>query len=301
MTLANHSNEHMIDSVVVASNRDLSLLDGCLRSLEPLTTRNGIQLIVARAARPASSMPRLAEQFPFATFLEAPRESSIPCLRGLGLLHASGRATAVTEDHCIASPDWLDRLSAAIGSADVVGGSMDNAQRGSVNWGAYFSEYGLFSPTRPERFGGLPLLTGANVAYVERVRARVASWAAQGWWENRIHARLHEDGYSLRFARDARVLQNSQYQLLSFCRDRFQHGRNYAQTQGETQPLAWRVARATSAPMLALVLTARVARASAALHRGAFARALPFTIAFLASWSAGEAAGYLSASAPFQS
>lgn len=288
----------MIDSVVIASNRVESLLKACLVSLEPLTGRNGIELIVARAAASGPSIRQLAQQYPYATFLEAPAGSSIPHLRGIGLAHASGRATALTEDHCIASPEWLDRLSAAMRSADVAGGSMDNAQHTrSVNWGAYFSEYGLFSSTRraPED-QTFPLLTGANVAYGERVRARVATLATQGWWENRIHAQLHKEGCILRFVPDALVLQNAQYQLLSFCRDRFQHGRNYARTRLAGQPAPLRWALAASAPLLAVLLTARVARASAGLHKAAFVRALPFTVAFLASWSAGEAVGYLGAS-----
>jgi hypothetical protein len=46
-------------------------------------------------------------------------------------------------------------------------------------------------------------------------------------------------------------------------------------------------------PLLPPVLLARIARAAAGEDRLAFLRALPVTAGFLASWAAGEAAGYL--------
>lgn len=282
----------LIGSLVVASNRSAALLDACLASLRAVQ-QHGVEIIVARPENLDPPIPALRRRYPFATFIEAPRASTIPHLRGIGLSRSRGGATAVTEDHCLATDGWLAAFESAIPGADVVGGSVGNARERPVDWAAYYSEYGLFSWTRPAApEQSMPLLTGANVVYRDTVRDRVAAWASDGVWENVIHARLHAEGCALRFAPDARLLQNQEYGLLSFCRDRFQHGRAYAanRTVGAA-PRRW--AAAGAAPVLTVVLLARVARASASVNPGAFVRALPYTAAFLASWSLGEAAGYL--------
>ncbi len=283
----------MIGSIVVASNRSAALLDACLGALRTIAQQRSVDIIVARPANLDPPSADLRQRYPDVTFVQARRASAIPELRGLGLSHASGGATAVIEDHCLATEGWLDAFERALPGADVVGGSMGNARERPVDWAAYYSEYGLFSWTRPlPATASTPLLTGANVVYAETVRPRVADWASKGLWENVIHARLHAEGCALRFAPDARLLQNQEYDLFAFCRDRFQHGRAYAahRTIG-AGPLRW--AAAAAAPLLTAVLLARVARASAALNPGAFVRALPYTAVFLASWSIGEAAGYL--------
>jgi hypothetical protein len=291
----------MIGSVVVASNRDVSLLDACLTSLHPAVRRSGIQLIVVRPVDTAPSFAELRGLYPYAIFVEAAARSGIPHLRGIGLSRAGGRATGVTEDHCLASDGWVDTLSRGMAGADVVGGAIGNAQFRSVDWGAYFAEYGLFGSTRPEASSSeMPLLSGANVAYAENVRPRVAEWATQGVWENVVHARLHDAGHVLRFVRDAHILQNERYDFRGFCRDRYEHGRNYALVRYEGRSRAVRWVSAMTKPALAILLTARVGRASAALDPPAFMRALPYTCAFLTSWATGEAMGCLRASAQKQ-
>lgn len=139
----------------------------------------------------------------------------------------------------------------------------------------------------------MPLLTGANVAYGPRVRADVARRARAGAWEDVIHAELAREGRTLRFVGAARVLQNDTYHFGAFCRDRYDHAVSYARTRLAENPGTSRALRIASTPLLPGVLTARVGRAALREHPGAFLRALPFTVAFLASWAAGEAVGYL--------
>ncbi len=146
------------------------------------------------------------------------------------MAQASGDVVALTEDHCIADENWVEALTlSASGDADVVGGGMDNARRSrAVDWAAYFAEYGFFSPERPERAEGPPLLTGANVAYKRHVIADVIGWAQDGEWENVAHTRLVARGSMLRFARTAAIYQNQTYSVAAFCADRYEHGRDYA-------------------------------------------------------------------------
>jgi hypothetical protein len=207
---------------------------------------------------------------------------------------ASGDVVALTEDHCIADPNWVESLMhSAQSDADVIGGGMDNAQRArAVDWAAYFAEYGFFAPNRPDRGDGVPLLTGANVAYKRHVIADVIGWAQEGEWENVAHTRLVAQGSMLRFARTAAIYQNQTYSLKAFCIDRYQHGRDYARKRLVEDPGARRWLLLAATPLLPPLLSWRVARAAARTRLGAFLRALPATFVFLTAWSVGEGVGY---------
>ena len=279
-------------SVTVAANRAPELLRACLTSLVPQCSAHAAELIVVRAG-PGSELEQLARDWPTVRFIAAPLDATIPQLRGLGLQAATGDFVALTEDHCVAAPDWLSALVAAAGPEVVaVGGGMGNAQtRRAVDWGAYFSEYGFFDASRPA--GDDALLTAANVAYRRPVLRQVTEGALAGDWENVVHGRLQAQGLATRFASRAVIRQNRTYHLGDFCRDRFEHGRDYARARLAEEPGTNRWVRTLACVALPFVLTLRVARAAGRSDPAAFLRALPATFTFLAAWSIGEVAGYL--------
>lgn len=283
-------------SVVVASNRDPSLLRSCLASLRPQCGRIGAELIVVRAGvNAAPDVAELRRSMPEVRFVDAPTVATIPELRGIGMGQALGRVVAITEDHCVAHEAWLDALLARFSAAaPVVGGGMGNAQRRrAVDWGAYFSEYGFFAETRREPAAGQrPLLTGANVAYAREIAREVGDWARGGEWENVAHDRLAARGVAMRFARDAVVYQNKNYRLVEFCVDRYEHGRDFARKRLAETAGAPRWLLAAASVLLPPLLVLRVARAAAPGRWLTFLRALPATFAFLTAWSIGEAVGY---------
>ena len=86
--------------------------------------------------------------------------------------------------------------------------------------------------------------------------------------------------------------QNQSRAFGAVCRNRFEHGRNYARTRSQRLSGWGRVAHLTATPALALVLAARIARTVDAEERRDFLRALPATLTFLGAWAIGEAAGY---------
>jgi hypothetical protein len=287
-------------TVVVASNRSRALLNSCLASLLPQCNRAVAELIVARACGAAELM-ELRAAFPLARFISAPATATIPELRGLGLAESTGDIVALTEDHCVADPEWVETLQRnAHGPADVIGGGMGNAQRDrAVDWAAYFSEYGFFADTRPESPSDeRPLLTGANVAYKRSVVGDVTKWASEGEWENVAHNRLLARGTRMRFVRSAAVYQNKNYRFTEFCVDRYEHGRDFARKRLAEDPGSRRWLLFLASPLLPAILTWRVARATAPTRWGTFLRALPSTVAFLTAWSVGEAVGYLRGAAP---
>jgi GT2 family glycosyltransferase len=282
-------------SVVVASFRSRDDLRQCLQSLIPQCTRSGAELIVVRP--PIDPPGTLGEITAGCRLVEAHPGDNIPRLRGRGMAVADGNWVAVAEDNCIADERWLTALISAAESddADVLGGSMGNAQTSrAIDWAAFFSEYGYYAPNRPSTLpGGPPLVTGANVAYHRRIVSDVAQWAMNGDWENVIHGRLYGSGKRFRLVPEARLLQNLRYGLVEFCKDRFEHGRNYARTRSRDMKLPARLFFTAASAGLPFFRAAKLGAAADPAERGSFLRALPATMAFLAAWSAGEVAGYV--------
>lgn len=281
-------------SVVVASVGSLELLSECLESLRSQCRDLHAEVVVARAARePEAAFARVAN---WCRRVSAPAEAGLPVVRGLGLDGALGEWVAVTEDNCLADPDWLARLLAGTEyGVHVLGGRVGNARRDRrIDRGAYYAEYGIYGPgPGRERRGAAPLVTGANAAYHRIVVPSVSAWARGGLWEHEIHDRLHAAGHAIRVVPDARVRQNARHRLGAFCRDRYAHGRGFAAVRGRGRPAWRRAALLAVTPALPVVLAARIARAVDAEERRYFAGALPATLLFLGAWSLGEAAGYL--------
>lgn len=276
----------------MVSFRSLDVLAQSLDSLRPQCARLGAELILIRRER--ESVAALTNIATGCRIIPAPADANVPRLRGLGLAQAGGEWVALTEDHCVADPGWLDALlKAGEPEVQVLGGSMGNAKRDrATDCGAFFSEYGFFGANGSYAAGGPPLVTGANVAYHRSVVAKVATWATDGSWENVIHDRLHDAGHRFRLVPAARVRQNLSYRLAPFCRDRFEHGRDYAATRARGLPFWRRAALMAATPVLPALLAARVARLVDREERREFQRALPMTLTFLAAWSIGEAVGY---------
>ncbi|MES2304436.1 MAG: hypothetical protein V4558_02975 [Gemmatimonadota bacterium] len=279
-------------SVVLASCRSSALLLESVAALLPQCRLLGAELVVARATPivPDPELPAGVRVVP------CPADATIPGLRGAGLAAATGDWVALTEDNCIAASNWLVELSGGFpGEATVVGGTMGNARPARpIDGGAAFAEYGFFGPDQVEpSAGSAPLITGANVAYHRSIVGKVALWALAGDWEDVIHGRLASEGAHFRVMRRAMVEQNLQYQLSAFCLDRYQHGRDYARVRSRGLTFPARLVRAAATPLLPPVLGARIWRSAGRAAPQSFVRALPYTLAFLAAWAAGEAVGYL--------
>lgn len=274
-------------SVAIASFRGLASLERTLRAVVAQTTE-AAEIVVSRAG---NDVDALAAQYPQVRFLTFPTITSLPTLRGRALTATSGDPVALTEDHCVPDPQWLQAFcEARAQGAEVIGGGMSHMASGQlIEWGVYFSEYGFFSHTRPAA-PGVPLVTGANVAYARTIVTELSEWMAHGAWENVVHDRLAARGVPFHFSREARVQHGHRYTFLAFCVDRYQHGRDYARDRlRERGSNRW--ARAAVAPLLPFVLFHRVTRAAAGESRAAYWAASPYTLAFLAAWALGEAAG----------
>jgi len=280
-------------SVVVASLRTRDLAAQTVASLLPQCLARQAELVVAwRGSDDRDSDPVFAG----CVVVPCPSEATLPMLRGAGLAAAKGDRVLLTEDNCVARPDWVERLAAGLDEGvDVAGGTMGNAHPDrSVDTAAYLAEYGFFGPLlRAPGGGASPFVTGANVAYSRAVVSQAAEWALEGAWEGTIHHRLLALGTRFALVPDAVVEQNLRYRFGEFCRDRFGHGRTYASGRRAEWGLGKRLVMACATPILPFLLTWRAWQHAGRSDPGGFLRALPLTLSFLGAWGMGEAAGYI--------
>lgn len=280
-------------SIVLASCRSRALLEESLAAILPQAGAHGAEVIVARTEPAASSEPPLP---PSVRLVHCPATATIPEIRGAGLVAATGEWVALTEDNCVAGDRWIDELAAGFDAGTpVVGGAMENARpERAIDCGAGFAEYGFFGPGQPAPTGNTPpLVTGANVAYHRTIVGEVASWALAGDWEDVIHHRLAARGLRFRVMPAARVGQNLHYDFGAFCRDRYEHGRDYARVRSRGLAAPKRLVMAAATPLLPPLLASRIWRSAGRAAPATFGRALPWTLAFLTAWAVGEAVGYL--------
>lgn len=275
--------------MVLASHQPDGQLSASMARLVPQCTETGAELIVARGTHVPPAIERDATQI-----VRCPGNASMPQVRGAGLAVATGDLVLLTEDNCVVAGDWIGRIAAGIApDADVAGGVVGNARLASaIDAAAGFAEYGFYGPFQPD--AAVPALASANVAYRRRVVDSVAEWSLAGTWESWIHERLAQGGARFTLIRDAIVEQNNKHRAGRFCRNRYEHGREYAVHRGAARSRRTRFLLTAGTLLLPPVLTWRVWRRAGRAAPGAFLRALPCTLLFFGAWSAGEASGYLS-------
>lgn len=282
-------------SVVVASFRPMPVLRDALAALRPQCDRPDVELIVARGGAGGIERTTL-DLVPGCRVVPCSPAATLPMIRGAGLRAARGDIALLTEDNCVPAAEWVDRLvdSVRLGAA-VAGGTVGNLRDSrAVDIAGYLAEYGAFGPGRsPVAPGPMIALSGANVAYARTVLGSAAEAMAAGAWEGEVHARLAGEGARFALVPEARVNQNLKFETGPYCRERNAHGQWYGSTRSAGWPLLHRALAAAGSVLLPVLLTARAWRNAGRLAPGRFFQALPFTLLFVAAWSAGEATGYI--------
>ena len=281
-------------AVAVASAGDPALLEACLDALETARGRmaHAAPVVVARSSVAGDVSP-LFEVRPWAKLVVVDGAPEIPVLRGSAMRRVDTDWVALTEDLFLPDPEWLANLERlAKPGVDVIGGSVGNARNDAVSHAAYLTDYGTFPPERPAE-ADVPALTGSNVTYGPAVRATAAQWASEGEWEHVIHDRLKEEGATLSFEPSARVDHNATYVFRELLGVRFRHGLQYARDRMAEHGSDGRIVRVLLAPLLPVLMTLRLARATARQDMKRFVSAAPFVVAFYCAWIAGETLAFL--------
>jgi glycosyltransferase involved in cell wall biosynthesis len=223
------------------------------------------------------------------------RDSTLPQMRSSALQAARGRIVVVTEDHCVAAPDWLQRVQEAFvrePAAVAVGGCVVNGLVDSAfDWATYLCEYAAFAPPLA---ADAPLV-GTNTAYLrERLVAQSPHALVDGFWESTVHPALQRAGHKLLSNDQMRVSHCKRFTLRGFINQRCIYSRHYAGSRFAPDSWTQRMAAALLSPLLPALLAVRLARVALSkpdLIRPSL-RAAPYLLLFYLVWACGEMVGY---------
>lgn len=134
-------------SIVVATGEPWPTIEPCLERILPQAEAVGAEVIVADGGG------TVAEHLSGVTTVVIPGASVFE-LRARAAERATGEIVAFTEDHCMAEPDWCERILAAHENAPnlaMIGGAMQNGSTSRlIDWANFLP---VFSPFMPPLVG----------------------------------------------------------------------------------------------------------------------------------------------------
>lgn len=272
------------------------------RSLDALAAQDigrEYEVIVAADSR-MEGVAGLAPSFPDVTFLSKAGCNTPIELTTLGLQAAQGERIVLTEDSCVARPDWLARITEAPWEGRAAVGGIVEATPGisAAMWAFCYVDF--FRYMRPVSDGPAPTLSVCNVAYHSSHLAAVADKWRDGFHETVINGALAGMFGPLWFLPSAEVRVRRDVTFGDAVYERYAFGRLFGATRIARETLGRRLYYAAVSPALPFLLMARMlgkARQEEALMRQ-FVMALPSIVVMVAAWSWGEWMGYLTARRP---
>lgn len=282
-------------SVIVAAQDAGAVLEACLAGLEARIDAPDLEIIVASPANIASQR---AARFRGVKCIGAESPASVPVLWTRGIEASNGKLVALTIENCVPEPHWIARMLEAQNQAcAAVGGAIEpDPGAGWIDWAVYFCRYSNYMLPFDARF--LDDLAADNVCYKRESLEPFMPSAADGFWEALIHAQMRAAGEKL--YSDPRMIVRWAGGITArrFLARRFIHARYFAARRSAGFTTGQRLARAVGAPAVPFLLLKRIAGRirGRRRHGGRFLIALPLVFCFLASWAAGECAGYLAGS-----
>lgn len=240
----------------------------------------------------------IAERYPAVRLIACPAHTSLPEMRTLAFDAARGDLIAVTEDHCVPMPGWLDLVSRTFRSADpdivAIGGSVQNGVTDTgFDWATFLCEYSFFSPPVAEGEGGV--LPGMNIVYRRSALQSVPRAAlTSGFWETTVHPLLLAQGHRFLSLNALRMYHCKKFSVRLFMAQRFLYSRYYAGIRFGRGQTAQRLAATAATVLLPPLLLWRMQKSVRAKGLGReFLQALPALSMMVVVWSIGEGVGYL--------
>ena len=299
---------HPVLSVVVTIASDtlhgpsVDHLRPCLESLARQNNPPEMEVIVPH--QPGfTGINELGKEFPAVHFLEicglrrytgrAGSREHHNELRARGVAAARGEIIALTEDHAVADPEWCSNIVEAHRKpVAAVGGAIENAAPGLLNWAVYFREFGQYQNPIREKEAFDP--SDVNVSYKRSALAAVRDAWIDTFEERTVHWAIRESGRRIGFSpRVITYQKRMNLNLASALRERWIWGRSYGSWRGLSglARFVW-VFISLGLPVI------MVARAIATIARkrrnaGVFLKAFPLLILMTAAWCGGEMSAYL--------
>ncbi|MFO0809722.1 MAG: glycosyltransferase [Gemmataceae bacterium] len=280
-------------SVVIASVNGFPCLGECLDAL--LRQEGGVPfevLVVDRCEERTRAEFRRRFPDPPIRLIPVAGRPSIPALRAIGIRQARGQMVAVTEDHCLAPPRWVETIwKAHEAGLRIVGGAVANGATWRVtDWAVFFCEYAGSMPPMPT--GRVADTPGNNTAYDRRLLDRLGPEIGAEVWESFLHRRLREFGEEFVLDPGMEIVHKKEFGFWYFLSQRYHYSRSFAGMRLAGAPTWKRGAYAASTALLPGLLLARIGREVWRKGRiRTLLPTLPALAAFLAVWAWGEAVG----------
>jgi hypothetical protein len=283
-------------SVVIASAAGGNFLFRCLDSVIEQARIQKAEVIVVDRTGEATTI-RIQELYPTVITIrtDPAQHKSIPELRMLGALRATGAIVAVIEEHCVAPPNWIETIQASLQEGDVaIGGPiLDNNFNRIRDWVVYFSEYHNYLP--PWAKGERYVLNGANIAYDRKTLLEFTEILNSGYWEVVLHPLLAKRGH-FRAIPTMGVHHTGPFDYGYYLSQRYLLSRVWGGTQREKVSTLKRFTYLVAAPIFPLLLLMRITHR--VLKSGQFLKhyllALPLLVPVAGAYVWGEWLGYLS-------
>lgn len=284
-------------SIVVVTLVDATHLANCLTALAQQSTSARYEVIVPADSK-LGDISALQVEHTDARFIKLDGNLTYAQLRAAGARNANGRLLAVTEDHCLPDPDWVDNIvNEHNGQHLAIGGTVTkDAPDKTLNWAVYFLDYLRYSP--PAEGHETHELTDLNVSYKMDALQKIAGVWQDEFHEPSVHAALEAMGGTLWLSPNVRVHQRRNLTLGHALWDRYAFGRLFGSTRVASVGMGKRLVYAAMSPALPALLVIRlfghIKRKN--IHKKEFLRALPAIILLGSAWAWGEMIGYLTGS-----
>ncbi|MCE9594278.1 MAG: glycosyltransferase [Planctomycetes bacterium] len=297
--MAASSVDHQRVSVAVVGICSARHVERCLQALEHQQGAPPFDVVVAYDPH-MQGVDEIAKRFPKVRFVSNAGQRNPLELASRALKEASGEVLLLTEDHCIARPDWVKTLVKAheTPGRSVIGGVVEIADGATAtDWAFYFVDF--FRYARPAPRGGSPTLTVCNVSYKKEQLA-----AIRDVWDVYFHETAINDALRTKFGElvlepDAEVTMGRHVEFGHAVYERYAFGRLFGCTRLLFVP-GKRLFYCLFAPALPLMLLGRMAQKafrSPRLTRDFLRSLFPLTTMVL-WWSWGEWLGYVTKKHP---
>ena len=288
---ANLHDDRIAASVVIAAWPDLDGMTECLASLVSQQDAATEILVIGGASFPAE----LGMRFSSVRWLQGSPDMLVPHLWSIGLNSSRGQIVAITTARFVPARDWLKHIYEAhkrLASAGIGGAIDPPRERSATSWAIYFLRYSAYLKYTQEQI--VDEIAGENASYKRGSLTAHAEAIADGFWEPDFHRLLREESKTLSFVPAIRLTQGAPFGLQCFCKQRFQHGRQFGQmrVRGSSAPV--RIARIATSPLIPAVLLAKIFGRVFASRRyfSQLLFSLPLLLVFVIAWSLGEVFGY---------
>jgi len=295
-------------SIIVTIVEGDESLRRCLSALQ-LQEEPPASEIIVPCDDTVSGVEALRQGFPGVRFLEIGRVStSRPAgwhawqhelydrRRAAGLAAARGELVAMVEDRVVPRADWARKFALAHASQPyaVIGGAIVNGCTAVFPFAAALCDFGRYEP--PFRAGPAGYVSDVNVCYKRWVLDSTRELWQERYHETTVHWALRARGETLWLTPEPQVEQRRSASGVGWLlAERFHWGRLFAHTRSREEGAGRRVLRTLTAPLLPIVMFARLLPWPFRQRRGAgrFLLAAPAIVLLLVAWSAGEAVGYI--------